>query len=248
MTLDALEQLILHLEGIREERKFVVLLSEGWLLDGPNQNLARPVKDALGNPGDPPRPPAIGTDPRGRLTMDPDRGSGSFGSCERERALLAHTDLDSQYQHMLNRANRANVSFYPVDTRGLVTFDEPIGPRKPPPPSVDAAMLTARHESLRTLAANTDGVAVVNNSNIDRALEGMVQDTGAYYLLGYYSSNTRLDGRFRKLTVRVKREDVDVRSRPGYLAPTEAALRRRQAEAERAEQEHEQARRSPGSS
>jgi hypothetical protein len=52
----------------------------------------------------------------------------------------------------------------------------------------------------------------------------MVQDTGAYYLLGYYSSNTRLDGRFRKLTVRVKRRDMDVRARPGYLAPTEAEL------------------------
>jgi len=40
------------------------------------------------------------------------------------------------------------------------------------------------------------------------ALERMVQDAGAYYLMGYYSTNTRLDGRFRRLTVRVKRPNV----------------------------------------
>ena len=50
----------------------------------------------------------------------------------------------------------------------------------------------------------------------------MVADTGSYYLLGYYSTNTKLDGKFRKLTVRVKRPGAVVRTRPGYLAPTEA--------------------------
>ena len=124
----------------------------------------------------------------------------------------------------MQRANRANVSFYPVDARGLVVFDEPIGPRRPPPPSVDAARLRSRQETLRTLAENTDGFAIINTNAIDKALERVVQDTGAYYLLGYYSTNTKLDGRFRRLTVRVKRPRLEVRSRPGYLAPTEAEL------------------------
>ena len=52
----------------------------------------------------------------------------------------------------------------------------------------------------------------------------MVQDTGAYYLIGYYSTNTKLDGRYRRLTVRVKRNGVDVRARPGYLAPTKEEM------------------------
>jgi len=222
-TLDALEGLIVHLEGVREERKFVVLLSEGWLLARPDERLARPVKDAVGNPRVP-GPAGIGVTPQGRLTMDPDRGAGNFGACERERSLLAYVDHETQFTRLLQRANRANVSFYPLDARGLVAFDEPIGPDQPPPPSVDAARLGARHSNLRALAENTDGYAFINTSAIDRGLQRMVQDTGAYYLLGYYSSNTRLDGRFRKLTVRVKREGMDVRSRPGYLAPTEAEL------------------------
>ena len=222
-TLNAIEDLIIHLEGVREERKFVFLVSEGWLLSGPNQQLARTMTAPDGSPRIP-GPPAIGTDPSGRLRMDPSRGTGSIGACERERSMLAYSDEAHQFDQLIQRANRANVSFYPVDTRGLVVFDEPIGPAAPPPPTVDAARLTARYETLRTLAVNTDGYAILNTNAIDKALERVVQDTGAYYLLGYYSTNTKLDGRFRRLTVRVKRKDVEVRARPGYLAPTEAEL------------------------
>lgn len=222
-TLNAIEDLIVHLEGIREERKFVFLLTEGWLLSGPDKSLGRAIRDNNGEPMVPP-PPAIGTDPSGRLRMDPTRGNASLGTCERERSLLAFSDQAYQFDQLLQRANRANVSFYPVDARGLVVFDEPIGPRRPPPPSVDAARLSSRQEALRTLALNTDGFAILNTNATDKALERVVQDTGAYYLLGYYSTNTKLDGRFRRLSVRVKRPGLEVRSRPGYLAPTEAEL------------------------
>ena len=223
-TLDALEDTIVHLEGIREERKFVVLLSEGWLMPPPDQSLARAWKKADGSSVIPGGPVPMGTDAAGKLRIGIDRGQGDLASCERERSLLAHSDHQSRFQQLLMRANRANVSFYPVDARGLVPFDEPIGPNRPPPPSVDAARLSTRRETLRTLALVTDGHAIVDTNAIDKSLERMVQDTGAYYLLGYYSTNTRLDGRFRKLTVRVKRSDVEVRARPGYLAPSEADL------------------------
>ena len=216
-TLNALEDLILHLESVREERKFVLLLSEGWRLGGPDSRLAD-------QGGTPPPPAGIGVDPSGRLRMDPDRGNGSYGSCERERSLLAFTDLTTTFNNLAQRANRANVSFYPVDPRGLVVFDAPIGPEKPPPPSVDAAILRQRYDALRTIAENSDGYAILNTNATGKALERMVQDTGAYYLLGYYSTNTKLDGRYRRLTVRVKRPGLEVRARPGYLAPTEAEL------------------------
>ena len=224
-TLKATEDLIIHLEGIREERKFVVFLSEGWLLYRPDERLARPVRQPGTREARPPGgPTSIGTDPNGRLRTDVEKGGLSWDSCERERSMLAYTDHEGEFTRLLQRANRANVSFYPVDARGLVVFDEPIGPAKPPPPSIDAARLHSRQNALRTLAENTDGFAVLDTNNVAGALERMVADTSSYYLLGYYSTNTRLDGKFRKLTVRVKRPNAQVRARPGYLAPTEADM------------------------
>lgn len=224
-TLGAIEDLIVHLEGIREERKFVVFLSEGWLLYRRDERLARPVLQPGADKARPPGgPTSIGVDPSGRLRTDVDKGGLSWDSCERERSMLAQTDHDDDFRRLVQRANRANVSFYPVDARGLVPFDEPIGPAKPPPPSVDAARLRTRQTALRTLAENTDGFAVLNTNNVTGAMERMLADTSSYYLLGYYSTNTKLDGRFRKLTVRVKRPNAQVRARPGYLAPTEAEL------------------------
>lgn len=71
-----------------------------------------------------------------------------------------------------------------------------------------------------TLAVATDGIAVMNNNDIERGLKRVAADLTSYYLLGYYSTNAKLDGKFRSIKVRVKRPGVDVRARRGYRAPT----------------------------
>ncbi len=217
-TLDAIADLIIHLEGIREERKFVILLSEGWRLPRRDQRLARTIEDYV------PRtdPISIGSD--GRLTTGARTGEQGYDGCERERQQLANEDMELDFRLLLQRANRANVSFYTVDPRGLAVFDEDLSLRRATNITADHAMLTARQDSLRELAVATDGLAVVNTSDVSGAMRRMLADVGMYYLLGYYSTNTKLDGKFRKLSVRVKRPGLDVRARPGYLAPTEAEL------------------------
>src|SRR4029077_12726845 len=85
----------------------------------------------------------------------------------------------------------------------------------------DRAMISQRSDNLRALAENTDGLAVVDTNDIDKGMKRIVDDLTSYYLLGYTSTNGKLDGRYRKISVRVKRPGVDVRARRGYRAATE---------------------------
>lgn len=224
-VLRALEDLINHLEGLRDERTFVLLLTEGWTLPRADEQLARPLEGAP-VPG---TPAPMGVTANGRLSAA-NADTSLIVSCDRERSLLALADLAMEFEQLMQRANRANVSFYPIDPRGLVVFDDPIGPARPAPPSLDRERLTARQNALRRVADETDGVVVLNTA-IDKALPRLMTDIGSYYLLAYVSTNTKLDGRYRRLTVRVKRPGVSVRARPGYLAPSAADVAAAQAPA-----------------
>jgi hypothetical protein len=86
-------------------------------------------------------------------------------------------------------------------------------------------LLKGRIETLRTLAQNTDGLAIVNNNDLDRGLKRVSDDLTSYYLLGYYSTNPRQDGGFRGIKVRVKAPGVAVRARRGYRAATAKEIR-----------------------
>jgi len=229
LTLDALEDLVNYLRGIREERKAILAISDGWLRFQPNPNLARPLRcEGV------PTGPTVGVDPRtGRLgTKDPPGTSASHSKCAMDRIQLAGLDNDHQFRDLLDEANRANATFYPIDPRGLAVFDTPMMRQDvpgPPPPtvplSVDQAMLRGRTDSLRTLAENTDGLAIVGSNDLVRGLKRVVDDLSSYYLLGYYSSG-KLDGKFHPITVRVKRPGVRMRARRGYLALTPAIAAR----------------------
>jgi VWFA-related protein len=214
LTLDALEDLVVHLGGVREERKAVLTVTEGWVLFRQNLKLA----DTVGAAG-PARPPAF------RPPVPPPAETGTVSQpmqieCEADRRALALVDHDFRLREVADEANRGNVTFYPVYARGLVVFDADIGPDRPPRGDVDAGNLRTRHESLRFLADTTDGSAVINTNNVDAALKRITDDLSSYYLLGYYSTNTQLDGRFRSITVRVKRPGVRVRARRGYRGRT----------------------------
>ena len=220
-TLDALEDLMVHLAGIREERKALLVVSEGWRLSKPDSFLSRKIDDATIKPGDILlRPPVPQPSDAGQL-----KGSPRV-QCETDRMALALLDHQFRLDELTQIANRGNVTFYPVYARGLVAFDAPIGPDPPPSQAVDAANLRARQDSLRALAQDTDGVAVINTNNIDGALRRIVDDLSSYYLMGYYTTNTKLDGKFRSISVRLRRPGLTVRARKGYRGFTSAELSR----------------------
>jgi VWFA-related protein len=151
-TLDALEELVFYLGGLREERKGILLVSEGWLLYRPNR--------ALAEMGGTPQRPGVYVGPDGRITTsDPNRVVGMDTSrCDQDRLALAGIDDSRRYLDILRVANRSNASFYPIEPRGLVVFDTDLGPNPPPTLDVDFAMLRQRHETLKTAALDTDGI------------------------------------------------------------------------------------------
>lgn len=223
-TLDAMFELVHWLRNQREERKAILTVSEGWALFRQNTDLTRPrvidPKTGTTEPIPGPQPIGVGHDGRLRLGHDTNM-TGSKATCDADRVYLSQMDNERYFTDIIGAANAANASFYTVDPRGLPVFDSPIGPAAPPPVSVDIANLQHRIETLRTLANATDGLAAVNSNDIEKGLRRMADDLTSYYLLGYYSTNTKLDGRYRRLEVTVKRPGVDVRARRGYRAATE---------------------------
>jgi VWFA-related protein len=136
------------------------------------------------------------------------------------------SDIRQYGQDAVAAATRANVSYYSVDPRGLAGFDDAAEISSlPNDPSLGLGMsalqreLTISQDSLRTLSDETGGFAAVNSNDFAKSFARIIQDNSSYYVLGYYSNDTKRDGQFRTLTVRVKQPGLQVRARKGYAAP-----------------------------
>jgi VWFA-related protein len=126
-----------------------------------------------------------------------------------------------QLREVTQEANRHNTSIYAIDPRGLVAGGDssatirpgcgtvPIGPR-----------LRMTQDTLRELADETDGRAILGRNGLDEGIDQMLRDSSFHYLLGYSSTAAQADGKFHQIRVRVKRPNVDVRARKGYWAST----------------------------
>ena len=235
IVMDSLQDLIRHMSAIREGRTAVITVSDGWKLFQPDPTMTTIRKGKYGEDRIPGGPPPVGIGPGGGLTTR--INNGGYGpsdrtECEKDRAELAMVDHARMFRDLFGEANRANVSFYPIDPRGLPAFDTPIGPEPPLGPVADHAQLVQRTESLHTLALNTDGIALVNSNDLRKQIRRIADDLTSYYLLGYYSTNSKLDGRFRNIKVRSKRPGIEIRSRRGYNAATAAEVAKARTAAE----------------
>jgi hypothetical protein len=126
-------------------------------------------------------------------------------------------------------ANRNNTAFYPLDPRGLAVFEFDIndgGAGAPPVDQfTDARMLRSTQDTLRNIAIETGGRAIINRNTLVEGLTEMIRDASYYYLLGY-TTQAPPDGKFHEIRVRVKRSGVDVRARRGYWAYTPEDVKR----------------------
>ena len=82
----------------------------------------------------------------------------------------------------------------------------------------------AQQDGTNSLAVDTGGFAIRNENNFARALDEIQRDAGTYYVIAYSPTNERFDGKYRSIAVKVKRPDMKVRARRGYLAVDPARL------------------------
>ncbi len=127
----------------------------------------------------------------------------------------------------ISAATRSNVNIYGIDPRGLTNLGdlavEMAGLPDDPNqligfPSLQDELRISQ-DSLRVLSDETGGFAVVNTNDFPDAFERVVRENSSYYVLGYYPTNDKRDGKFRKIEVQVNRPGVKVRARKGYVAP-----------------------------
>jgi VWFA-related protein len=143
------------------------------------------------------------------------------------------TDNQVQLRRTVDRANRANVSLYAADMRGLqavVPGGEATTASLRGTSSFSGAStrnqfdrLAGSQDTLTTIAEDTGGRAFFDSNGFGAVFDRVVNDTSAYYVLGYSSTNPARDGRFRRITVKLARADVKVEYRSGYYAARDFA-------------------------
>jgi VWFA-related protein len=134
-----------------------------------------------------------------------------------------------QLRHLMEQtflaAARANVSVYTLDVCGLRVEGQIAG-------GVPVCVPGLEVDYLINVATVTGGHAVVNTNNFDPGLDAIIEENSSYYLLGYQSSDSRQDGKYRRIEVTVNRPGVSVRTRTGYLAEKAESAAKRKAQLE----------------
>jgi len=132
--------------------------------------------------------------------------------------------LINDLQKTSDLARRSDVPIYPVDPRALTALHEEailvpiVGVLEDDPAASLQKELSISQRALRGLADDTGGFAVVGVNDLSGGLDRIARQVSAYYVLGYYSTNPKHDGKYRKIEVTVDRRDVTVRARHGYMA------------------------------
>lgn len=136
------------------------------------------------------------------------------------------TDLQRRLLGLVELANRSSVAFYSINVEGVVA---PVN--DPAVESIDNASVDnfsgrdALNDGLRTLAYETGGLAFFNNNDTDGLLKKAIDDNRSYYLVGFDPEDDKFDRKVHKIKLRVKRNDLKVRTRDSFFGIEDSAAR-----------------------
>ena len=170
----------------------------------------------------------------------------SLGALRGRKSILYFTEhlpitarVKPRFEALIGEANRANVTVYTVDAVGLRVHSSEAaaarsigiagsqgvgdvqrgdGPWTKELEHQDQLLSSRPTAVLGRLAKETGGFLIENTNDLGSGVERMKQERTTYYLLAYQPTNARVDGKFRRVGVKVKRSNLKVKARPGYLA------------------------------
>ena len=202
MTFYTAYRILAELESVTNKRKAVVYVSNGYDFDPFPEGRAGTDRIQGGRFADPLR-----------FTLEPDNPYFTIGK------ITADIDLHRLMRELTLSANRANATIYTVDPRGLASVVD-FGAV-----NVDQSEwrthIQKTTSTLRYIAEETGGFAIVNTNDIASELKRVDAETSDYYLIGFYSSNPDPKKRMRALEVKVDRPNITIASRRAYSLKTE---------------------------
>src|SRR5207249_840250 len=212
VAFSTVNDLLNNLDSVHNRRKALVYVSDGYDFN--------PFQDARLGLMDPNSPFAQNEFARSQNQINAQNSDGSastpdpFSSQQKQNEEFADADLARELGELTRTANRANVTMYTIDPRGLVgmgDIDDQVDPQQ------WNEFVRKSQDSLRVIAEETGGIAVVNQNDFSRALKRIDAETSDYYVLGYYSKNPDPTKRRRQITVKVNRPSASVWSRKEYV-------------------------------
>jgi VWFA-related protein len=214
VAFSTVNDLLNNLESVHNRRKALVYVSDGYDFN--------PFQDARLGLMEPNSPFAQNEFARSQNQMrQTDDGTGNSSNAvdpltqqQKQSEQFADADLARELGELTRQANRANVTMYTIDPRGLVgmgDIDEQVDPRQ------WSEFVRKSQDSLRVIAEETGGIAVVNQNDFSKALKRIDAETSDYYVLGYYSNNPDSSRRRRQVDVKVTRKGATVWFRKEYV-------------------------------
>jgi VWFA-related protein len=187
VAFETVYEMLTKLQQTQHRRKAVVLISNGYDFDPFAASRAGTADSVFLN---------------NRNINPGDRSNAPFNQGNQ----FNDAELSMRLAELTRQANRANATFYTFDPRGLVAggdIDEPVDPVE------WERHLRKTQDSMRVLADETGGIAVVNTNDFTKAIRKIDAETSDYYMLGYYSSNPDPTQRRRRIEIRVRKKDAE---------------------------------------
>ncbi len=222
VAFSTVNDVLAQLEQVHNRRKALVYVSDGYDFN--------PFQDARLGLMDPNSPFAQNEFRRNENQAQSSNADGTstspqadpLANQQKQSEQFADADLARELGDLTRTANRANVTMYTIDPRGLVgmsDIDEQVDPTQ------WNEYIRKSQDSLRVIAEETGGIAVVNQNDFSKALKRIDAETSDYYVLGYYSKNPDQTKRRRVIEVKVVRagQKWQIHSRKEYVLKAQPA-------------------------